>query len=981
MRGRGGGNLLAGAVTLLFSDIEGSTRLLQDLGDPYGELLADHHRLLREVWAAHDGVEVKTDGDSFFVAFSRAAQAVAAAEAAQRTLAAHRWPSERTPRVRMGVHLGTPQIRDDDYWGIDVHYAARLCAAANGGQVLLSESVAHTVDADLDDLGTHALKDFPAPRRIFHLRIDGVGSDRFPPVRTLRAGRTNLPDQISTLIGRGQEAAEVEGLVPSNRLITLTGPGGVGKTRLSLQVGANLLDGSGDGVWLVELAGLADPAWLPGAVAAALSARLDPTADPVDALAREVGARHLLLVLDNCEHVIDPAAQLAEALLRRCANLTIIATSREPLNITGEMIYRVPPLVVPDADALDPATVAKSDSVRLFVERAPAHRPAFVLDENTAADVVAIVRRLDGIPLAIELATPWLRRLSLSELRARLDRGFSLLSGGSRTALGRQRTISALIDWSYDLLTPDEQRLLATLSVFAGGFELDAAEQVCGDVVVPLGALVDKSLVQADDTRGEVRYHLLETVRDYAAEKLREHGEQAVAQGATAHTLHYLAIAEQFMTEPEPATPAAHVERGELRYTGQAHADFLVLLIERFNAALGGREQLTRRALVALEEPNISAALAFANERGDGAVLARLAVAMYQFWEYTGRHRDAERWLRAAIGACVEPSVDRARTLAAIAATAHVLGNEDEARLWGEDALALGERLGDELVVSKACVALARTVVLAADFPSALAYARRGIAAAERAGSWRAVADAKRALGLVYSIAGTREWQGLFEEIAAAFAEHGDMSGFATALANVGSGLLEDDRIEEGRAYLTEALELDRRVGDRYSIAMDLGNLGHAALRAGDLEQARARNEEALTIAQDTGHAMGVTFILNNLADTALAAGDHVTARRWYGECLALARQIGQMDRICLSADGLGALALRDGDAALAVRLLSAGAAARARHGIAPEHRADVANERVLAGCRDQLGAAEFSVQWRAGQTLDLADSRSTMWS
>lgn len=544
--------LPTGKVTLLFTDMEGSTRLLHELGEAYGDLLVTHDRLLRDVWQRHHGVEVNTEGDAFFVAFADVEDAVAAVADAQRVLQEHPWPPGRAAVVRMGLHLGSPKLYGRDYWGVDVNYAARLCAAANGGQVLLSDAVVAAVDAPVDDLGMHALKDFPSPRRLFHLRIDDRGSDHFPAPRTLRAGRTNLPDQISTLIGRAGEIAEVAKLVDEHRLVTLSGPGGVGKTRLAMEVGAHLLDGSDGGVWLVELAGVADADWVPHAVAVALGARLRAGDDVGARIAAHVADQRMLVVLDNCEHLVDAAARLVELLLQRCPGLSVLATSREPLELDGEVVYRVPSLALPPEGTDDPFLALEHDGVRLFVERASTHRDDFRLDPTTVADAVAVVRRLDGIPLAIELAAPWLARLSLSELRTRLDRGFTLLAGGRRTALARQRTIAALIDWSYDGLPPEEQRLLQELSVFAGGFDLGAVGAVCGsagdDEVLVLGALVDKSLVQAEDLTGDVRYRLLETVRAYAAERLAVSGAGS-ARVRDRHLAHYLGIAESFVAE------------------------------------------------------------------------------------------------------------------------------------------------------------------------------------------------------------------------------------------------------------------------------------------------------------------------------------------------------------------------------------------------------------------------------------------------
>lgn len=462
-----GADLPVGVVTLLFSDIEGSTWLLQALGEAYGEVLAGHHRLLREVWPAHGGVEVDTVGDAVFVAFADPTQALGAAGAAQSALSAHTWPPGGEVRVRMGVHTGSPRVRDRNYWGIDVHYAAQLCSAAHGGQVLVSESTAGLVDAALEDLGEHALKNFPSPRRLFHLLVDGRGKDCFPAPRTRRSGKTNLPDQLSTFVGREGELVRLRGLLATARLVTLTGAGGVGKTRLALQVGAELLDGTGDGVWFVNLAPLADPALVATTLAKALGVSVQPGRDVLDALGDALSGREVLIVLDNCEHVVDAAATVVAGLLGRCPGVSVLATSREPLRIAGEHVYRVPSLSTPPEDVEDLSRVEDSEAVQLFTARAAQQRPGFAVSSENAAAVARVCRRLDGIPLAIELAAVRLRSMSIADLDARLDHRFSLLKAATRTAVPRQQTLLSLIDWSYDLLSEPERAVLMRLAVFA----------------------------------------------------------------------------------------------------------------------------------------------------------------------------------------------------------------------------------------------------------------------------------------------------------------------------------------------------------------------------------------------------------------------------------------------------------------------------------------------------------------------------------
>jgi predicted ATPase/class 3 adenylate cyclase len=557
-------------LTFLFTDIEGSTALLGRLGDGgYAQLLAGHHALVRSALAAHGGREVDTQGDAFFAVFSSPRGCVAAAVQMQQAIAAQAWPGGEQVRVRMGIHCGEAAQTVTGVVGLEVHRAARVAAAGYGGQVLVSEGAAVLVrdglpaGVALADLGVHRLRDLGRPERIFQLTAAGLLAG-FPPLRSLGnpALPNNLPAQLSSFIGRDREVAEVRALVESSRLVTLTGAGGCGKTRLGLQVAAELLDGSGDGVWLAELAAVTDEDAVPAAISQALRLAARPGRPVLEALLDALALQDVLIVADNCEHLIGGCAKTAEAIVRQCPRVHLLATSREPLGIGGEVIYRVPSLSLPGPGDSGPPAAGSSDAVALFAERARAHGVALPVDELAGPLAVSVCRRLDGMPLAIELAAARLRSMSLAELHGRLDQRFRLLTGGSRTALERQQTLRATVGWSYSLLTEAERALLGRLSVFAGGFGLDAAEAMGGsggldvlEVADLLGSLVDKSLVVAEPAGGTLRYRLLETVRLFAAEKLAEAGE-AAAVGA-AHCAHFLALAEA------AAAPLTGPEQGQ----------------------------------------------------------------------------------------------------------------------------------------------------------------------------------------------------------------------------------------------------------------------------------------------------------------------------------------------------------------------------------------------------------------------------------
>jgi len=520
-------SLPSGEVTFVFTDIEGSTELVQLLGYGWDDVLADHNRLMRDVIATSGGIEVSTAGDAFFVAYTDAAAAVEATVAMHRALETHLWPDGLDLRIRAGIHTGEARIVDDDYAGLDVHRAARICSVAWGGQVLVSEATASrasTADVAFDDLGEHRLKDLASPmglRAVIHPDVP----TRAKPPRSLSVLPNNLPAQLTSLVGRDEAVEHVGALVGDHRLVTLTGAGGTGKTRLALQVAADEVGAHEHGVWLVELAGVQDPRFVSRAVARVLDVRERGDEPILRTLRERLRDRAMLLVLDNCEHVIDACAELVADLLAACPRLRVLATSREALDVAGEIAWPVPPLALPASNELSPA-------MELFAERARAARPAFVLDDSTRPAVASLCRGLDGLPLAIELAASRVRSLSVHDILSRLDDRFRLLAPRRRGQEARQATLEAAVDWSYDLLNPHERTVFARLGVFVDGFTLKAAEHVAGrapidpaDVVDDLGRLVDKSLVVAADAEGGIRYRLLETMRAYALRRLAEADE------------------------------------------------------------------------------------------------------------------------------------------------------------------------------------------------------------------------------------------------------------------------------------------------------------------------------------------------------------------------------------------------------------------------------------------------------------------------
>ena len=540
----------SGTVTFLFTDLEGSTRLWEDHPDAMRAALARHDDMLRAAIESHDGVVVKMTGDGVHAAFGTAHDAIDAAVEAQLAVGSELWGDTGPLRVRMGVHTGVAELRDGDYYGSSVNRAARLMAVAHGGQVIVSQAASDLArdalgsDVALVDLGEHRLQDLARAERVYQLVAAGL-QEEFPRLRSVDAFPGNLPAQLSSFVGRERDVADVAALLRDARFVTLTGVGGVGKTRLALQAAAAVIPRFPDGAWLVELAKVRDASAVADSVAVAVGAPKRPEESPTDTLTKFLRAKRLLLVLDNCEHVLDDAADLVVTLEQACPDLVVLATSREGLGIRGEQLVAV-------------RSLDRTDAEQLFVSRAAEVMSGFALTESNEADVQEVCRRLDGIPLAIELAAARVAVLSPAQIAARLDQRFQLLAGAQRGAIERHATLRAAIDWSYDMLEPEEQLLLARLSVFAGGCTLEAAEAVCAggpiasEVVIDLvGTLVARSLVDADaGDPSETTYRLLETIRQYAEEHLDRDGHEATAARHARYYADWIAAANQQLRGP-----------------------------------------------------------------------------------------------------------------------------------------------------------------------------------------------------------------------------------------------------------------------------------------------------------------------------------------------------------------------------------------------------------------------------------------------
>jgi predicted ATPase/class 3 adenylate cyclase len=855
--------LPTGTVTFLFTDIEGSTRLAQKFPADLPGALTRHHATLRMAIEEHQGVVFQIVGDAFCAAFPVATGALDSALAAQVALqnltedgrpktevnrpqtseaqqaSVSGLPSSIVIRVRMGIHTGEAVARDGQYHGyLTLSYTQRLMSAASGGQVLVSatsEALLRSRLPDgvtLHDLGPVTLKDFPTAAHIFEIRAPGLLSG-FPPLRLSGAVPNNLPLQVTSLIGRERDVAAVRGLLHKSRIVTLTGAGGTGKTRLLLAVADSFCravpveplsaeQSFPDGVWCVELAPLSDPALVPQIVATTLGVREQPGRPIRETLGEHLRGQQVLLCLDNCEHLLDACAQLSEALLRAAPRLVIFSTSREALGLAGESTYRVPPLETPSVQQ-SAADVQQSElmgfaAVRLFVERATQINPSFRLTDSNARAVAQICERLDGIPLAIELAAARVKVLSPEQIAGRLDDRFRLLSGGTRNALAHHQTLRALIDWSYNLLSEPERALLNRLSIFAGGWTLEAAEAVCGedgrrmtdaDVLEHLSHLVEKSLVMVELETGETRYWLLETIRQYARERLRQSGESE--RVSTAH-------AEYYRHWSETAEPQ-----------------------------LRGAEQQVWWLRVDAERANVRAAIDWSLHGGvvsDGAVIV---CALWLFWFVHGYFSEAHALLSELLSRPELSAPSRLRALVLNTAgsiQARMPNAEVTAPPLFDEALQIARNLNDPWNIGVALTYLSQAALAASDYALAARQAEEGLAL------WRAAGDAWFTGMSLLALGDAAKAQG---DVALAYA-----------------------RYQESAEWL-------RRVNEKNLLANPVRRLGYLALQRGDYAQAGESFAESLRLNHEMGELLGVACCIGAFAAIAVSRAQWTRAARLFG--------------------------------------------------------------------------------------------------
>ena len=853
--------LPTGTVTFLFTDIEGSTKLAQQYPDELPGLLSRHNEILSESAHLNHGYVFRTMGDAFCIAFHSAPEALHAAIRAQQLLQNEVW----TPapiKVRMGIHTGRAIVQDGgEYQGyLTLSYTQRLMSAAHGGQVLVSVTTQPLMGKMLPDgagwrdLGERRLKDMLHPERIFQLVIPGVPAD-FPAINALDPYRHNIPAQITSLIGREKQMAEVGPIVLDYRLVTLTGPGGVGKTRLSLALARQCLDAFSGGVWLAELARIASPELIPQTLLSLFGLQEDSSRRPLEVLADHVGEKPLLLVLDNCEHLILSCAEISEALLLSCPGLHILATSREPLGIPGEVAYRVESLETPDPEHLPPlADLGTVSAIQLFVERAATARPGFVLTRENAAAIAQICFRLGGIPLALELAASMVNALSPAQIAARLDDRFNLLTRGPRNALPHQQTLRATIDWSYSLLAQDERTLFQRLAIFVGGWTLEAAEAVCGEpgrelnVMELLTRLVDKSLVSAIETGNDVRYRCLESIRQYAQDKLRETHEVEALRDRHLH--HYVGFAEL-------------ADQG-----------------------LRGPQQTLWQRRTSLELGNLRAAMEWSLSRDPDSAL-RIAGALNLFWTAGGFSAEGFRWTQRALEGIErtplpisvpagERMLARARALCSLSRLYLSLGENANARDAASQSVELYRGLAFSLVI------LAYPLEFLGEQPRAQEVLQESYAIARAQGNVYVMCRALNRLarvvvGLYQDLALSR---GYIEESLRLARSTGLRSQEAQALEALGLIASRAHEYDEARTQFLESLRIYDELGAAFNVLLEKTNLAHLERLLGNYDVALDYYRETIVAFRDVGQRGAVAHQLECFAFIAAAQNQTERALR-----------------------------------------------------------------------------------------------------
>ncbi|MEJ2264498.1 MAG: adenylate/guanylate cyclase domain-containing protein [Anaerolineales bacterium] len=908
--------LPTGTVTFLFTDIEGSTKLWELYPQEMKPMLAKHDSILKEATESNNGHIIKTTGDGIHAVFTTAFDSIKAALDAQRQFQTSQFigNSQVSIRVRMGIHTGEAELRDGDYYGGAPNRAARIMSIGHGGQILLSETTRKVAqdhlpeDVSVLDLGQHHLKGLNKAENIFQISMAGLQQE-FPALKSLTHATNNLPTQLTSFIGRERELAEAKSRLEGARLLTLIGPGGTGKTRLSIQLGSQLLSSYKDGVWLIEFAPISDPSLVMQTIASPLDIREQPGV-PLKVLVHDyLREKHLLLILDNCEHLVEASARVADEFLHLAPEVKIIASSREALGINGETVYRVPSLSLPEQTEVTKDAAMAFESVQLFVERASAANRKFQLTDENASAVAQICSRLDGIPLAIELAASRITVFSPEQIARRLDDRFKLLTGGSRTALPRQQTLRALIDWSYDLLEEPERALLRRLSVFAGGWTFEAAETICNnvDVFEYLPHLINKSLVVMIGEGDEPRYYLLETIRQYARDKLLEAGEGEGIRDR--HLAYYLQMTETAM--PEMLT-----REKELGWIKRLETEY----------------------------DNIRTAIEWGLSNDPIAVM-RMVYSLTYLFVVTSYASEGHRWAAASLervnqlsnagqSLTIQQNTYRARLLASMSIMSFSMGDNPTSKLEAEEATKELRTVDDKSTLAQALGFLAGADLLTGNFEGAIAAIEEALRLVEELGD-------KYIKGLILSAASRVE----------AFAK-GD---FSKAID-----------IHE------EACDLLREHGTRWSYGITMYGFGHLAMSQKEFTLAREKFNIALQTMQELGSHRNVSMIKSDMAHVLRYEGKYPQAMSSYGETIREWQKMGHRSAVAHQLECMAFIAKYVEQPEKALRLLGAAQALRQRIEIDMTALERAEYDKEVADLKAHINENEFTSLWADGRSMTM---------
>ncbi len=902
-------------LTFLFTDLEGSTRLWEGHPETMKAAMARHDQILKDSVAAQGGRVVKTTGDGLHAVFESASAAVSSALEGQRAILAEEWPPPVGQfKVRMGLHTGESQARGGDYYGTTVNRAARVMSSAHGGQVLLSSACAGLVretlpeGASLMDLGEHRLRDLSRPDLLYQLCHESL-PDSFPPPKSLSAYKHNLPVQLTNFIGRQKELTQVREALVGNRLVTLLGPGGTGKTRLMIQAGAEVVQDYPDGVWLVELAALTDPALIAERVAAAVGAQEQPGRPMEAALGDFLRRKEALLLLDNVEHLVRESAGLAEFLLTHCPQLKILVTGREALFIGGEVTLQIPSLDLPsEAEAHEPEGLQACESVQLFLARVRSAVPDFRITMENAPAVAEIVRRLDGIPLALELAAARMRMMSAAQIAARLNDRFRLLTGGRRTAMARQQTLQALIDWSWNLLEADEKILLARLSVFSGGWTFEAAEEICGfdglDVFFGLEGLVNKSLVAVERAEEEaVRYRLLESIRQYARDRL--------------------------------------IDLEESQALRDRHAGYYASLAEQADEHINGREMMVWVRQLKAEKDNFRAVLDWTLEEQPELALRVTGVLRYHF-AFWMAPSEAKSWLEAAVAS-------------------------------GRPAFERGDFSENPAVFIKSLIGLVSLSGIQGDVTPALDLKEEARAIADEAGEIRLMVGATVVGGLRVIFQPTPELVSQLEDAIRISRKHGYRTELYFALGTLGYAYMLQGKTQKGATLVKEGARIAKAIGNPMGEAVTLAAQAGIARYSGDLESAKELQLEVIDHYEAVGHVAGVNTARSALAHILREQGKFEEAREVYAHSILAWQEQGQLPAVAHQLECFAYMEMADERYEKAARLLGAAAALRELLKADSYDPREVAErEQAITRLGKQMGESERDRLLSEGRSLDI---------